>query len=61
MRYTKQELIDAYLADLETDIRCAERDGHAEYAEKCRAERDALLKANHILIDRYGMPKPENH
>lgn len=36
-RYTPGELRAAEIADLETDIRCAERDGLPEYAAECRA------------------------
>jgi hypothetical protein len=35
-QYTEAELQAAIIADLETDIRCAERDGLHEYAAKCR-------------------------
>ena len=34
--YTPEELLAAKIADVETDIRCAERDGLNEYAEECR-------------------------
>lgn len=44
-RYTAEELRAAYMLDLETEIRCAERDGQAEYAERCRAELAALRDA----------------
>lgn len=37
-RYTADELRTAEIADLETDIRCAERDGLHEYAAECRAK-----------------------
>lgn len=35
--YTPEELRAAEIADLETDIRCAERDGMPEYAAECLA------------------------
>jgi hypothetical protein len=33
--YTDKELLEAEIADLETDIRCAIRDGQPDYAEEC--------------------------
>jgi hypothetical protein len=36
--YTPTELLEAKLADLRTDIRCAERDGLPEYAEECKRQ-----------------------
>lgn len=37
VRHTREELLAASIADLESDIACAERDGLISYAEKCRA------------------------
>ena len=36
--YTSQELDAAAKADLETDLECAIRDGHQEYADQLRAQ-----------------------
>ena len=36
--YTQEELRQAALDDLRVDLRCAIRDGLAEYAERVRAE-----------------------
>ncbi len=36
--YTAEELLDADIADLETDIRCAYRDGLPDYAKECEAQ-----------------------
>lgn len=44
MRYTQRELLEADIADLETDLRCAERDGRCAsaawlaYAEEVRRQ-----------------------
>ena len=43
-KYSKDELLDASIADLETDIKCAKRDGLDEYAKECEAKLEALLK-----------------
>lgn len=43
------------VADLVVDIRCAERDGLKDYAEKCRKELDYILENQKTLkFDRYG-------
>ena len=45
------------VADLLVDIRCAERDGLKDYAEKCRKELDYILENHRTLkLDRYGSP-----
>lgn len=45
------------VADLLVDIRCAERDGLKDYAEKCRKEFDYILENRRTLkFDRYGSP-----
>ncbi len=45
------------VADLVIDIRCAERDGLKDYAEKCRKELDYILENQKTLkFDRYGSP-----
>lgn len=45
------------VADLLVDIRCAERDGLKDYAEKCRKELDCILENHRTLkFDRYGSP-----
>ena len=36
VKYTQDDLFKARIADLETDIRCAERDGLPDYAEACK-------------------------
>ncbi len=36
-KYTKRELLEADIADMEVEIQCAERDGLSGYAERCRA------------------------
>lgn len=41
-KYTQAELDAALLADLQTDYRCALRDGLADYAEECAAKIRAL-------------------
>ena len=41
--YTAEELIDAEIADLESDIQCAERDGLPEYAAECRLKLAKLI------------------
>lgn len=43
VHYTDEELLDAEIADLETDLRCAYRDNHPEYAEKVKRELEAKL------------------
>jgi hypothetical protein len=42
-RYTSEELKEAKLDDLRTDIRCAVRHGLTEYAEECRKKYRKLL------------------
>jgi len=37
-RYTAAELLAAEIADLEVDIRCAQRDGLHEYEVECRTK-----------------------
>jgi hypothetical protein len=44
--YTPDELRAAEIADLETDIRCAERDGLPEYAAECRTKLAKLRGGN---------------
>lgn len=41
--YTGEELLDADIADLESDLRCAIRDGHLDYAKQVEAELNAKL------------------
>lgn len=36
--YTPEQLLSAEIADLEADVRCAERDGQGVYAAECRAK-----------------------
>lgn len=36
-RYTAIELVQRDIADLESDVRCALRDGQPEYAAECEA------------------------
>jgi hypothetical protein len=50
-KYTDDELLAAEIADLKTDIRCAERDGLPEYAEKCRAKLAELHKKCQTIYD----------
>lgn len=38
MKYSKQELMEADIADLETDYRCAVRDGLYIYAQNIEVE-----------------------
>lgn len=45
-QYTDEELREAEIADLETDIRCAERDNLPEYATQCRQRLAALKKTS---------------
>jgi hypothetical protein len=49
--YTDDELLAAEIADLKTDIRCAERDGLPEYAEQCRAKLAELHKKCQTIYD----------
>lgn len=58
-QYSPEELIDADISDLESDIRCAERDNLPEYAAQCRAKL-AKLKAQRSGGEpvRLGGPKP---
>lgn len=43
------------ISDLVIDIRCAERDGLKDYAEKCRKELYYILENQKTLkFDRYG-------
>ena len=42
--YTEFELERAYIRDLIVDIRCAERDGLPEYANKCRKELEEVWR-----------------
>jgi hypothetical protein len=58
MRYTSQQLRNAYLRDLISDIRCADRDRMPEYRDKCKAELAKLWSKRHSArINRYGIPK----
>lgn len=57
---SKSKLFDAYLEDLRTDIRCAERDGLPEYAAECRAqlaELERMAADGAVQFDRYGIPR----
>lgn len=51
MRYTKEELLAHTIADLETDVRCAERDGRADYAEDCRRTIAVLRASDPQTVD----------
>ncbi|KKN22412.1 hypothetical protein LCGC14_0915360 [marine sediment metagenome] len=37
-KYTKEELKEELIADLEVDIHCAMRDGLFDYAEQCQKD-----------------------
>ena len=52
----KQQVKDL-IHDLMVDIKCADRDGLTEYAEKCRKELYHII-GNHLTLkfDRYGSP-----
>ena len=45
MKYTAQEHLEADIADLETDLRCALRDALPEYAMKVKRQLDDKLAA----------------
>ena len=54
---TKQLQHD-YMRDLIVEVRCAERDGLHEYAQKCRDSLRRLWKTRHSpKIDKYGVPQ----
>ena len=47
----------AIIRDLVVDVRCAERDGMPEYAEKCRQQIATLYYNRHgAKLNRYGWP-----
>jgi hypothetical protein len=64
MRYSHEELVSAYIRDLELDAEIAEEDVRngrsdhdwASFAVKNRAEIAALKSAASVRIDNYGMP-----
>lgn len=43
VHYSPAELLEFQIQDLESDIRCAERDGLPDYAEECRRELQLLI------------------
>ena len=43
VHYTPGELLEAEINDLETDVRCALRDGYPDYAKECELKRDAKI------------------
>jgi hypothetical protein len=45
MRYTARALLEAEIADHETDLRCAERDGLGDYAKEVKQALDAKRAA----------------
>lgn len=51
-KYTDAELDAAAKTDLETDLRCAERDGLETYAADCRAQlaRIAAGERAHLVV-----------
>ena len=55
MEHIMEKRVRDIVADLVTDIQCAERDGLKDYAEKCRKELDYILDNQKTLkFDRYG-------
>ena len=61
-RYTKKELIEFYIKDLENDIACNEREhpgnpAWEDYSNKLRAEIAAIRGAEFLLMH-YGVPVP---
>lgn len=44
-KYTPHQLLEAEISDLETDLRCAERDGLQSYAQEVMASLDRKRRA----------------
>ncbi len=51
MRYTARALLVAEIADDETDLRCAERDGHHDYAREVQKRLEAKRAALALMPD----------
>ena len=51
MTYTNQQATRDYIRDLVVDVRCAERDGHEDYALFCRRKVAALFARRHERAD----------
>lgn len=59
----KQELIDAYIRDLELDIADIDKNHASDpswvaLADKYRAEIAAIKAADYVVIDDFGIPQP---
>ena len=51
MRYTARALLVAEIADDETDLRCAKRDGHHDYAREVHKRLEAKRAALAMMPD----------